>query len=164
MRDLVAVGFDIERVALSIENECRRVLVTAHVNVLEVLAPEATQLDVERLLDEKRRTGPCELRIRPVADLVCTVEEFRALQASLAGDVPIGDEPALAGLEACAAADGEPEPASPFEIDSLVEVIRQTIGDGVATIAGPQPGGARRAGGPRPRRPVPGRLAVERGG
>jgi hypothetical protein len=132
VRDLVAIGFRVEDVALWALSVCKEADVTPRVNVVEVVAPEDAQLLYERLLDEKRGR-PYVLRIHPVADLVCTLEQWTALQKDLAVELRTGGyDPPDDGDTA--AAEDEAEPFSPFDIDSLAEVIRETVGQGVGTI------------------------------
>lgn len=124
VRDLVAMGLAMDEVASRVEHEAgaEKGSVTTRVNVLEVLAPEAIQLRVEHALEERRRIGTCTLRIHPVADLVMTVQEYEQLQASLRDSTSLPCD----AFEAL--------PTQPFEIESLVDVILQTIGEGVMTI------------------------------
>jgi hypothetical protein len=65
VRDLVAIGFTIEELVLRVEYAAKaKGRVTPRVNILELLGPEGMQLDVERALDEKRRTGTRSTRSR----------------------------------------------------------------------------------------------------
>jgi hypothetical protein len=124
VRDLVARGLAVEELALAVESRCGVAHVTPLVNVLETTVSEETHLRIERFLDVRRRIGPCELRIHPVADLVCTTEELKAMQAETCRE--LGIDPDLF----------EPvEPSQPFAIDSLVDVIWQTMPEGIVTIS-----------------------------
>jgi hypothetical protein len=132
VRDLVAIGFRVEEIARWARDVCKDAEVTTRVNAVEMIAPEDAQIGYERLLDEKRRS-PCVLRIHPVADLVWTREEWTALQEELADGIRAGgyDPPGGGGP---AAPEDEAEPAAPFDIEDLAEVIAATLGDGVVSI------------------------------
>jgi hypothetical protein len=88
------------------------------VNVLEVVAPAGTQHEIERLLEDSRRSPRRVLQFYPVADLVCTEAELAALVANREAFVP----------------DTAHGRADPFEIDSLIETIDAAIGRGMAEI------------------------------
>ncbi|HEX5136554.1 MAG TPA: hypothetical protein VFY93_06260 [Planctomycetota bacterium] len=128
VRDLVALGFTVDDIARWTVMAFEDGEVTPRVNVVEVVAPEEAQLRYERLLDRKREV-PYVLRIHPVADLVCALEELAALQEDFVVELrargyAVGDpvDP-----------ENEPEPTSPFDIESLAEVIRATV-QGVGAV------------------------------
>lgn len=132
VRDLVAIGFRVEEVARWALEVCKEADVTTRVNAVEMIAPEDAQIGYERLLDKMRRR-PYVVRIHPVADLVCTLEEWTALQEELAVELRAGGYDPPGDSDPAVSVD-EAEPATPFDIESLVEVISATVGDGVGTI------------------------------
>ena len=124
VRDLIARGHTVEDVASWVRGECKDTKVTPRVNVLEIRAPDETQLRVERLLETKRRSGPYVLRVHPVADLVAELRDFVPPQ------VIHGSEEAGAPLVK-SDVDNEEEP---YRIDALIEVVGDSV-KGVATVS-----------------------------
>jgi len=125
VRDLVALGYSVDQIASWLEWEGTATRVTVRVNVLEILAPEATQVQLERVLEDTRRNGKRVLQFYEVTDLVCATQEIRMLRARTVEDD--------ARSRDAADADAEVE-AARFDTDSLVELIEATIGEGSACV------------------------------
>jgi hypothetical protein len=124
VRDLVAAGYAIERLASLVTDRCDGLVVTPRVNILELRGSMNSQLRAERLLEDLRRVnqGDRELRRHPIADLVSDVDVAPLFQLT---QVSVSDESSTPLF-------GSPEPrqaAWPPKTEVLMKAVRAVFAD-----------------------------------